>query len=267
MAIVNSLAIGKSVKSAGNLTYKTVRGRTIASQRITTNKSNTLLQSIQRTNFATASQASQLIQLFINNCYEKSKYGSQRNSFMHVNKLFDAGGVVSEIREGVIPLADVFVPAFFTVADGSESKINFSAYGSSPVFVQETLTDANFTDSGDNAHTYRCTESVKFTFPTPIKPEKAKVVFVYLSGEKATFLAGVFLKAMTVSLSAADIAKINALGVTCTTELDDNGNVISMSVESRVDSADAIQTYGVLFPLIDGKIPKLRGLLNGGVTG
>lgn len=264
MAIINSLAIGKSVKSAGNLTYKTVRGRTIASQRITTNKSNTLRQSVQRTHFSLASQAAQLIQLFINNCYDKSKYGSSRNEFMRVNKLFDADGVVSEIREGAIPLADVFVPAFQTVAGGTESKINFSSYGSSTIFVQETVANASFTDSASNSHTYRQSEDVKFTFPVPIAPEKAEVVCVYLGGSAETHLAGAFFKLLTVDLTPTGIAKLDALGFSTTTELDDNGNVISMTVVSSVAPADTIHNYGVVFPRIDGKSPKLRGLLAGG---
>lgn len=264
MAIVNSLAIGKSVKSAGNLTYKTVRGRTIASQRITTNKSNTLKQSIQRTRFSLASQAAQLIQLFINNCYDKSKYGSSRNEFMRINKMFDADGVVSEVREGAIPLADVFVPAFQTVAGGSESKINFSAFGSSPIFVQETVVNNSFTDSADNPLTFRMAEDVKFTFPSPIKPENAEVVCVYIGGSAESHLAGAFFKLLTVDLSATGIGKLDALGFDTTTELDDNGNVVSMTVVSRNNTLDAVLNYGVVFPRIDGKAPKLRGLLFGG---
>ena len=106
MAIVNSLAIGKSRKSAGNLTYKTVRGRTIASQRITENKSNTIAQNSQRSRFSLSSQAMSLIAPYIDTCYEKSKYGSSRNAFFKENKNFNLGGLVAEIKEGVVTIAD-----------------------------------------------------------------------------------------------------------------------------------------------------------------
>lgn len=264
MAIINSLAIGKSVKSAGNLTYKTVRGRTIASQRILTNKSNTLKQSIQRTHFSLASKAAQLIQLFIVTCYEKSKYGSSRNTFMRVNKLYDADGVVEEVREGAIPLADVFVPAFQTVAGGSESKINYSAYGSSPVFVQETIANSSFTDSASNPFTYRQSEDITFTLQIPIKPEDVEVVCVYIGGSVESHLAGAFFKLLTLDLTPAGVSKLNSLGFNTTTVQDDNGNIISMTVTSGADPANTVRNYGVVFPRIDGKCPKLRGLLAGG---
>lgn len=264
MAIINSLGIGKSVKSAGNLTYKTIRGRTIASQRIISNKSNTMKQSIQRTHFRLASQAAQLLQLFIDNCYEKSKYGSARNNFMRINKSYIADGVVSEVREGAIPITDVFVPAFSTIPGGSESPINFSAYGTSPVIAQETVIIKDFTDSGDNALTYRQSKDVKFTFLTPMKKEDIEIVCVYLKGPVDTHLSDIFFKSMVVSLSDADVAKLTALGFLVTPELDDNGNVISVEFVSADRPADTIKTYAVVFPRVGGKIPKLRGLLVGG---
>lgn len=111
MAIINSLAIGKSVKSAGNLTYKTVRGRTIASQRITQNKSNTPFQQNQRQLFAKVSESMKLLQQYIDVCYEKSKYGSSRNAFFSVNKRFTLGNLVGEIVEGIVPLSDGMLSA------------------------------------------------------------------------------------------------------------------------------------------------------------
>lgn len=264
MAIVNSLGIGKSVKSAGNLTYKTVRGRTIASQRIISNKSNTMKQSIQRTHFRLASQAAQLIQVFIDNCYEKSKYGSARNAFMHLNKSFIADGVVSEVREGAIPLVDVFVPAFSQIPGGTESPINYSAYGTSPVITQETVTTVDYTDSAENMLEFRRTEDVKFTFLTPMKKEDVEIVCVHLTGPLDTHLLGIYFKTLVVSLSDTDLPKLTALGFTVTPELDDNGNVMSVEFVSADRPADTIKTYAVAFPRVGGKIPKLRGLLVGG---
>lgn len=86
MAIINSAGIGKSRKSQGNLTYKYVRGRTIASSRITENKSNTPKQFLQRSRFAVFSALCQKLAFYIEKTYDKSKYGSARNAFMRINK-------------------------------------------------------------------------------------------------------------------------------------------------------------------------------------
>lgn len=86
MAIINSAGIGKSRKSQGNLTYKYVRGRTIASSRIIENKSNTPRQDIARQKFAAMSGFVVRQAAYIDAAFDKSKYGSARNSFMTVNK-------------------------------------------------------------------------------------------------------------------------------------------------------------------------------------
>lgn len=86
MAIINSASIGKSRKSQGNLTYKYVRGRTIASSRIIENKSNTPKQDIARQKFAAMSGFVVRQAAYIDAAFDKSKYGSSRNSFMAVNK-------------------------------------------------------------------------------------------------------------------------------------------------------------------------------------
>ena len=82
MAIVNSLAIGAAVKSAGNLTYKRTRGRTIASQRITQNTSKSSAQTSQRDVFAMQARMAKSIASWIDLSFPKTKYGSQRNNFI-----------------------------------------------------------------------------------------------------------------------------------------------------------------------------------------
>lgn len=82
MAIVNSLAIGAAVKSAGNLTYKRTRGRTIASQRITQNASKSSAQTSQRDVFAMQARMAKSIASWIDLSFPKTKYGSQRNNFI-----------------------------------------------------------------------------------------------------------------------------------------------------------------------------------------
>lgn len=86
MAIISSTAIGNGKKSAGVLTYRRQRGRTIASQRILTNNSKTEKQVAQRTAFALASKAIAIAAPLVDVSFAKSKYGSARNNFFKMNK-------------------------------------------------------------------------------------------------------------------------------------------------------------------------------------
>ena len=85
MAIISSTAIGNGQKSAGVLTYRRTRGRTIASQRVLTNKSNTAAQALQREQFRATSHIISVLAFLINATCEKSRYGSSRNNFFKTN--------------------------------------------------------------------------------------------------------------------------------------------------------------------------------------
>lgn len=86
MAIVSSTALGSASRSAGVLTYRKVRGRIIASQRVVENKSRTPLQVEQRGKFANASAILSALAFLISKTFEKSTYGSARNNFYKQNK-------------------------------------------------------------------------------------------------------------------------------------------------------------------------------------
>lgn len=121
MAIIKSLGIGAGVKSAGNITYRYSRGRTIASQRITENKSNTPLQASQRGYFRIMSQVAFLLAAHIEWAFDKTKYGSQRNNFIKRNKDYmheiNAASVQQAIV-GRVPL-NTFLPTLFNM-DGTK---------------------------------------------------------------------------------------------------------------------------------------------------
>lgn len=88
MAIIRSLAIGKGRKSAGNITFRTVRGRTIVSEKVgprdpaTRGEGETVYQFM----FAVISRFISMHRFDINVSFDKSKYGSQGNYFYKVNK-------------------------------------------------------------------------------------------------------------------------------------------------------------------------------------
>lgn len=85
MAVVNSLAVGKATKTAGELTYAKVRGRTIARRRITSNKSNTKPQQNQRFTFGVVSSMAAIIDPYIKANFEPTEFGSARNCFIKKN--------------------------------------------------------------------------------------------------------------------------------------------------------------------------------------
>lgn len=260
MAIINSLAIGKSVKSAGNLTYKTVRGRTIASQRIVTNKSNTWKQANQRASFGSSSQAMVMVQRWIDSCYEKSKYGSARNNFLKENKKYSLGGLTGEVREGIVSLYEGFVLGVETNANGAPSagSAKFAAYGSSPIIAQEQtfvdsvmLSDApvNFIGSGGS----------NFIFSQPITRESAEIVLCGFFLSSTVTKEKAMLQTKTFSLTEDDIASMKALGLIVTvTEV--NGFVEGVEFEKNSEAAEDIAgSFFVAFPRFGGKIPVMRG--------
>lgn len=85
MAIVNSLAVGRSSKSAGNITYRQTRGRTIASQKVGSNPSKTESQVRQRSSFGELGRLAQTLSNIISTTFNKSRYGSSRNTFIKSN--------------------------------------------------------------------------------------------------------------------------------------------------------------------------------------
>lgn len=88
MAIIRSLAIGKGRKSAGNITFRTVRGRTIVSEKVgerTITRVDGAL-SMYEARFRLISMFIGLHRADINVSFDKTKYGSQGNYFYKVNK-------------------------------------------------------------------------------------------------------------------------------------------------------------------------------------
>lgn len=125
MAVINSLAIGAGVKSAGNLTYRRTRGRTIASQRVTENKSNTPLQALQRNKFRVMSQLTRLLAAHVDNAFSKTKYGSARNNFIKQNKdtLADVNiAALSQAIQGRLPM-NQFIPTLLNMDGSAEGPI------------------------------------------------------------------------------------------------------------------------------------------------
>lgn len=85
MAIINSVFVGRAKKSAGNATFRTVRGRTIASQKVA--KTGTKVGNLSLNQFALAviSRFASLKAADIVVSFDPTTYGSARNAFFKLN--------------------------------------------------------------------------------------------------------------------------------------------------------------------------------------
>lgn len=87
MAIINAIGIGRARGSMGNVTYRTVRGRTISSLKrggvdpATRAEGDTLTQFV----FGLMARYASNRAADIENSFSKTKYGSARNAFMKLN--------------------------------------------------------------------------------------------------------------------------------------------------------------------------------------
>lgn len=88
MAIIRSIAVGKARKSAGNVTFRTVRGRTIMSEKVAerpvTKGEGYAMSPVQFT-FACLSRFAAAHASDINVSFDATRYGSQRNYFAKLN--------------------------------------------------------------------------------------------------------------------------------------------------------------------------------------
>lgn len=257
MAIVNSLAIGKAVKSAGNLTYKTVRGRTIASQRITSNKSNTMKQSAQRSRFAMASQAITLCQLYVDFAYEKSKYGSARNEFMKINPRFNLGGLVPEIKEGVVTLADGFLLSI--EKSGEEPRaIDYISKGSLPAIVTGTsAVVSSFTyqeQTYENINAWDIDEGFTVSFPNPVKVSDVQIAVIGFGANSIASAVGRIDPASGDFILSGDTALSGASVGSRATLSEDDTLVTSIHFVIALPTV-ATSKYGcaVALPIVSGK--------------
>ena len=85
MAIVNSIFMGDARKSAGNGTFRTVRGRTIVSQKVS--KKGSIVGSLSKNQFALAviSRFASIHAADIVESFDPTTYGSARNAFFKLN--------------------------------------------------------------------------------------------------------------------------------------------------------------------------------------
>ena len=85
MAIINSVFMGRAKKSAGGATFRVVRGRTIASQKIAKKGTQTGKMSLNQYALACISRFAALKAGDISVSFDATTYGSKRNAFFKLN--------------------------------------------------------------------------------------------------------------------------------------------------------------------------------------
>lgn len=131
MAIINSMGVGRSKKSMGNVTYRVVRGRTIGSQKrgagTTGATTRSLSGNIRKPLFAMINMYMAAHQTDIQVSFNKSKYGSQRNYFFTTNYTALSAALqslaVTAAASGTLPLESVVESAITTYATENPSAI------------------------------------------------------------------------------------------------------------------------------------------------
>lgn len=263
MAIINSLAIGKSFKSAGNLTYKTVRGRTIASQRITTNKSNTQAQGVQRSRFGATAQCMQLFLPYVNSFFEKTKYGSSRNQFVKANKYINLSNLYGEIKEGIVPMSEAFLLLFGRNSSGLllEGSARYASYGTLSCIVNETTVNGDKLSISVDVD-FKANKSVLFTFTTAPLKETIKLKTYLVSAAGASEFDAAVPTYKEYTLEETDIAALAALGYKVTVTETDN-IVSSILIEAIAPAAgdDSTKSVGIIVPSINNKVPTLLNIM------
>lgn len=110
MAVIRSLAVGKSRKSAGDLTYQSYYGKVVAKQKIVANKAYvpSPAQSMQRGKQKYAGKAVHFFMPWIPQAFERSKYGTKVNNFVKSNKdILYGSGVTEETYNHLATYFDV----------------------------------------------------------------------------------------------------------------------------------------------------------------
>lgn len=174
MAIIDSVLVGRGKKSAGNITLRLVRGRVIASQKISSSNGTRALTDAQTRRTVVFGLVARYMAIYkkdIAISFDKTKYGSSRNYFSKINQAALADALSAIVDEVIAVGGDVFavsdsailaaVVAYATANPASIYRVKRSGF---PI---KYLTGA--WSSADN--------------PVPSEPDKpAKPVTVKLNG-------------------------------------------------------------------------------------
>ena len=255
MAVVRSLGIGEGRKSAGMLTYRNVRGRTIASRRVITNPSNTAAQAAQRSKFGDAAKWMMFILAYIKSGFERSKFGSARNNYLKSNPNLSAWGgiqLLPEVQEGVVSIAEALITSNIGLPGGPIERpgIKYVARGTAGGVIVSSQgkweTTATWGEAKDAIGRSDVHKGVDFQFASPLRyGEFSLEVFTY----PATPGAPVVVKKLETQSdfeSSPDVCSVTL------TDLDEYCGGLSLSGEMNNDYREECVFFPVL--RVHGKV-------------
>lgn len=245
MAIISSMGVGKARKSMGNVTYRTVRGRTIGSQKraatgsTATTRGDGAVMSRQQALFGMVSMFMQAHASDIDVSFNKSKFGSQRNYFFKTNRkaLFAALGslATSAMMAGYPSLADVEAAITAYATDHPTEIYRVKLSGFEPVYLAGAWSSDDNPVSGGGTQVIG-TGTASYSSGDSTSTAPVAVTAVFLAGAKIVRGAGnVTLTATGIpsGISTGDITFLTAGGAP----------VSGLTVTNVVSSSDGKLTY------------------------
>lgn len=155
MAIINSVFIGRAKKSAGNATFRTVRGRTIASQKVAKKGTQNGMHSSNQFALACISRFASLYAGDINVSFDPTTYGSSRNAFFKLNYAAMKKAInplyVEALKHGAdkIPADSEIIAAIETYATANPSAIyRVKKHGLEAVYLTGAWTSEDNPEEG-----------------------------------------------------------------------------------------------------------------------
>ena len=251
MAIISSMGVGKARKSMGNVTYRTVRGRTIGSQKraatgsTATTRGDGTVMSRQQALFGMVSMFMQAHASDIDVSFNKSRFGSQRNYFFKTNRkaLFAALAslAVTAMNQGYPSLTDVeaAIASYATANPKAIYRVKLSGF--EPVYMSGAWSsDDNPVSGGGTQVIGTGTATLSAGDSTSTAPAAATTTFV--SGAKIVRGAG------NVTLAVTGIP--SGVAANMITYLTSGGNPVpGLTVTSVTSSTEGKLTFAA--PAID----------------
>lgn len=251
MAVISSMGVGKARKSMGNVTYRTVRGRTIGSQKraatgsTATTRGDGAVMSRQQALFGMVSMYMQAHASDIDVSFNKSRFGSQRNYFFRTNRkaLFAALASLATVamNSGYPSLADVEAAITTYATENPTAIYRVKLSGFEPVYLSGAWSSDDNPVSGGGTQVIG-TGTATFSSGDSSSTAPAAATNVFQAGAKIVRGAGnvtLQVKGIPSGITTGDIVFLTS-----------NGNPVSgLTVTSVTSSADGKLTYAA--PAID----------------
>ena len=251
MAIISSMGVGKARKSMGNVTYRTVRGRTVGSQKraatgsTATTRGDGAVMSRQQALFGMVSMYMQAHASDIDVSFNKSRFGSRRNYFFKTNRkaMFAALAPLATVamNSGYPSLADVESAIASYATENPTAIYRVKLSGFEPVYLSGAWSSDDNPISGGGTQVIG-TGTATFSSGDSTSTAPVAATNVFQSGAKIVRGAGNVTLAVTGIPSG--VTKEDIVFLTT------GGNPVQgLSVTSVTTSAEGRLTYAA--PAID----------------